>query len=532
MEWILFLAILILWLQSAFFDFASFLYIWQLKEYRLDRMREHLSTPEGKIWLCTYKILWRPILILLILVFFGFFYGYVASYTVLLLIDLAGNIRNFYKKNFFLPVLTKKIILLITVAFLIETIVFFYFSDRTFVFGALLWLLLLRFIIISLLVGIFWIPTRLIKNWYCKRAKAKIKSMPELMVIGITGSYGKSSVKSFLATILQGFHKVIVTPKNINTDIGVAKFILSSDLSKYNILIVEMGAYKVGEICKIANMVEPIIGVLTAINEQHMSLFGSMEKTRDAKYELLRSIPKNGLIITNSDDALCRSKLNELNAVVQTFGFDTKYNPTCLISSVQSTLNQLSATYTIGNDTVSIQAPVPGQHNASNIAPCLLVASFLHTPMPIFLDQCRKLSTPAGVLKTIPFGRATIIDDSYNTNPVAFKAALNFLSQFPPKKKKIVITRGMLELGNKSRELHEQLGREIALIVDELVIIKPDFIDDLQKGMGKSHIKIITAYTASELLTYVQSLKETDSIILVESRIPHSVYSTCITQNP
>ena len=136
---------------------------------------------------------------------------------------------------------------------------------------------------------------------------------PDLTVIGITGSYGKSSVKEFLGHFLETEFSVIKTPRNTNTEIGVAQFVLASNFADKDVFIVEMGAYRPGEIKLICDMVRPSIGVLTVIAEQHLSLFGSIKNIQSAKYELLRSLPTNGFAVTNADNAYCTELLDTLD---------------------------------------------------------------------------------------------------------------------------------------------------------------------------------------------------------------------------
>ena len=288
-----------LWLATAIFDYLGYAYFWQLKEYRLDRFKDFLKSNQGEeIWKDP-RFLWRGIgaFILLISPI-----PYIAI-TVLLLDVLFLLLKH---RKFRRPVFTIKITLIIFFSFLAEILLFKFFPLN------LAFILFLRFFTISLLVFLFYIPSRLAKSFFIWRATAKISKYKKLLVVGITGSYGKSSVKEFASHFLATDFKVIKTPKNINSEIGIAKFILKTDFSGIDFFVCEMGAYRRGEIQTICDMVKPKVGILTTIAEQHLALFGSMQNIQSAKYELLRSIPKSGLVLTNADNPYCMEYIKDL----------------------------------------------------------------------------------------------------------------------------------------------------------------------------------------------------------------------------
>ena len=363
--------------------------------------------------------------------------------------------------------------------------------------------------------------TILVKKYYIKKATKKIEKQKNLIVVGITGSYGKTTVKNFLYHVLEKKFKVIKTPRNINTEIGVAKFILKNDFKNSEIFICEMGAYNEGDIQAIRDMVHPKIGILTAINEQHLSLFGDIKITQKTKYELLKSLPGNGLAIINSDNNLCRGLIHELNCEVHTFGYNEEYKPTFLLKNIKSTNQGILCEGIFSNQTIIIEASIVGEHNFMNIAPCYLVAKFLKMSDDDIIKSCKILSMPDGSFHIKNYGLAIIINDSYNSNPDGFKAALGVMQKYSSQKRRIVITRGMLELGGNSEELHECIGEEISLVAEELVIITRDNEEALRKGVGtKYKTEIKSIFDPTDLLSYFRSLKDKECVILLENRMP------------
>ncbi|MFB6182350.1 MAG: UDP-N-acetylmuramoyl-tripeptide--D-alanyl-D-alanine ligase [Candidatus Magasanikbacteria bacterium] len=516
------LVILILWLFSALFDYIKFSYIWQLKEYRLDRFRDFITSNRGKDFLLSYPLVWRTIIgLLLLLVPYPDLIFLKYALVVFLGWELLYNCYHLINKGLARPTPTKKIILLILTAIAFEVAVIWFTQS----WYSIIWILIFRFLTVSSVVGILYIPTNIAKSIYIRKATSKMEKFNDLTVIGITGSYGKTTVKNYLSEILSCKYSVIKTPKNINTPIGVSQHILSSDFQDKDIYVVEMGAYRRGEIKEICDIVNPRIGILTAIDKEHLSLFGSVEAIQKTKYELLRSIPDNGLVITNADNKYCTEFLGELSAEVKTFGIDEENEPDFLVKDIESSHNQLSFKANIGGEEVNFKASVIGGHNAENIAAATLAANFLDVSIEDIKDECLSLETPERRLTIRDYGRARIIDDSYNSNPKGFKAALNVLSTFSSDKKHIVITRGMLELGEESFEAHKRIGEEISFYADELVIISKDSEKALKAGiLEKYRTKVKTIFDIDDLLEYVRSLYDTNSVILIENRLPPKVY--------
>lgn len=518
---LVFFTFVALWFVVTLLDYGSFCYVWQLKEYRLDRFNDFISTKQGKDFLKSYLVRGRMMLIVPLLILWSLDITPAISLVIAwLFLELAGYLYKYFKKQYRRPKRTAKAYLIVLVAVALEVGIFFATGE----FMAVLLLACLRFAVTSAVVGLFALPTKLIKQAYIIRATKKLSRYRELKIVGVTGSYGKTTVKNFLEQILSAKFRVIATPKNINTEIGIAKFILNADFSQADIFVVEMGAYNLGEIKLICEMVRPKIGILTAINEQHLSLFGSIKNTQQAKYELLNALPADGLAITNADNSYCRELLGELKVRVKTFGQNSEYKPTGLVKNLETGPDgSINFTFVANSEELKISASVVGEHNALNIAPCILVAKELGMDDSEIADQARKLKLPQGTLQVFNYGESLILDDSYNSNPEGFSAALKVLGKFPAELKKIVITRGMLELGDRSAELHQKIGKEIAGVADELVIISADSEADLNDGVAGSSLQVQTKYGAEDLLEYVKTLKDVKAVVLLENRVPDKI---------
>jgi UDP-N-acetylmuramoyl-tripeptide--D-alanyl-D-alanine ligase len=284
---------------------------------------------------------------------------------------------------------------------------------------------------------------------------------------------------------------------------------------------VEMGAYRIGEIKRICEMVKPKIGILTAISEQHLALFGDIKKTQQAKYELLLSLPTDGLAVVNSDNIYCRENLEQVKAPVLTFGVESENNPTYLVKDIKSGLCGTTWRRSINASETAVESPLIGEHTVMNVAPCVLVALHMKMSDTQINNQIKTLSTNIKISESC--GR-TVIDDSYNSNPVGFRAALDILNKFPSERQRIVITRGMLELGEKSDDLHEKIAEDISLVADELVVVTKDFVKPLKDGLlDKYRTNFVLKDDPNQLLEYVKNLRSTNCVILLENRVPRSV---------
>lgn len=495
----------------------------QLKEYRFDRLLDFFRSAKGKEWLISYHAGTRIVVGLLMFVvssIFGHVMYYVAAFAIL---DIALAMKRINSQGLERAILTKKILITLMGIFVVEMLLFSFALAHT----AALVLVIARLPLALVVMAIIQCPTVAIKGLYIFAATKKLRRYTNVKRIGITGSYGKSSVKSLTQQLLQTSYKVAATPKNVNTEIGIARFILRTNFKNIDYFVVEMGAYRIGEIATICNMVCPTIGVLTAINDQHLSLFGSIESTTQAKYELLRAIPRDGYIVTNADNKYTTKYLDEVVCQnIQTVAVADESNASACITDIQVRLDGMNFSVSIpAGTTETFQTPLLGSHQATNATMALLVA--LHEGVDIqsiHLALTNIDTHTRGQLRIFSYGKTTVIADDSNANPAGAIVALELLSLFPSEKKRIVITRGMIELGEKHQVMHEKLGEEIAFVADELMIISQDALKPLRRGVGeKYHTKVLSIFDSTELLDYVKNLKQTESVILLLNRLPELV---------
>jgi len=371
------------------------------------------------------------------------------------------------------------------------------------------------------------------KKKIIKMAKGKIESRKEnLLVIGVTGSYGKTSTKEFLAELLSNKFKVCKTEENNNTEMGVAKTILEKLHTNHEILVVEMAAYKKGEIKRICDIVRPSIGILTGIGTQHFALFGSQENIIKAKYELIESLPEKGLTIFNGDSNFFLEVFKKTKKPKKFYSLN---NPRASLyaKNIREFENRVEFTVCGGGEEAEFRANLMGKQNIPNILAALLVVQELG--MKIGENRTKEI-----VQSLKPFPRTMelragvngikIIDDSYSGNFEGVISALNYLKNYQDYKKMIVLY-PLIELWVVARDVHIKIGRKIGVICDFCILTNNDFAKEIKSGaieagLEEQNIKIIEK--PSEAVKQIKNLARKGDVVLLENRVPDEIIKSLV----
>jgi len=335
-----------------------------------------------------------------------------------------------------------------------------------------------------------------------QKIRRKIMRLKEggLQVIGITGSYGKTSVKEFLYQLLSYSYKTLKTPESYNTLFGIRK-VVDLELDKtYKYFICEMGAYKRGEIKELAETLLPDHGILTGINEQHLERFGCIENTVKAKFELVDSIPTEGIVLVNGANKSVEENYSKYRKDVLIY---SKWGSDFYIKDVHTTKNGSAFTMVLQKEEIFVQTPLVGKSNLENIVAAASMAYLLGvrtSSITTVLKELRPVSHRLEI-STSKTG-LIIIDDAYNSNVTGFKAALNLLDSFKGKQK-VIATPGIVELGDKTAEIHEQLGNLTSKICDQILLV----------GDSERTKALAAGANNPNKVKFIDSLKEMDKLI-------------------
>ena len=363
---------------------------------------------------------------------------------------------------------------------------------------------------------------KLVYKFYMNKAKHKLGGMKNLEVVGITGSYGKTSSKNILNDILSSKYNTCPTPKNFNTPNGLM-ITINNYLDKFtDILIAEMGAFKEGEIKELCDFIHPKYGILTTIGTAHLESFGSEDAIMRGKFELIESLPKDGVAVLNADDKkqLSYDIKNECKTIW--IGIEN-HSADIIAKNIKQSEDGIKFEVKFKEDkkVYKFETVLLGTANVYNI----LSAIALGIHLGISIDQ---LQTSVKGVKPIEhrlelkkYGDITIIDDAYNSNPIGSKMALDVLNLM--KGKKIIVTPGMIELGDKQYEFNMKFGEYIADICDEVILVgevqtKPIYEGLIRKKYKEKNIHIINdVKLAFELM---QELKDKNTYVLLENDLP------------
>lgn len=355
----------------------------------------------------------------------------------------------------------------------------------------------------------------------------KLKGLPNLKVVAITGSYGKTSTKEILYTLLFKKFYVVKTPKSFNTPLGIAETILSLVKKNTDIFICEVGAYKVGEIANIARLIQPEIGIITAVAPQHLERFGSIENIAKAKFELAENLKKDGLAILNGDYNLLTEKASAVSNVIL-YGRDSDLYH---VSNIKVEIDGTSFTLHTPKGETDVQIPLIGEHHATNFLAASIAALEVGLTLSEIKERAKQLQPTPHRLEIRKMGQITLIDNSYNINPESSESSLNLLSTFKDVRR-IVITPGFVELGKQSGEENIELGKNIACIADEVIIVGENNKRQILEGIKQVGTEEFTHFVSSTKDAMVLADKiateiiqriarhDTEVVILLEGDLP------------
>lgn len=360
-----------------------------------------------------------------------------------------------------------------------------------------------------------------ISNSYIKKAKNKLAENKNLIIIGITGSYGKTSVKNILGTILSEKFKVCATPASYNTPLGLSKTILSNLKEDDEIFIAEMGAKQRFDIKELCEMVDPQIGIITGVGNQHLLTFGSVENIAKTKGELAEFISaKKGKLYINVEGQIARDLANAFDNSIKV-AIDGK-DFDIAATERKTTKDGSSFKLVYDGKSVDCKTILLGDHNVSNILLASRVALDLGLSLEEIANGISKLVTIPHRLEIVRSSSTyTILDDAYNSSVEGSKASLNVLSKFDGQK--FVITPGLVELGLEQFNSNFEFGRNLAEVCDYVIIDSAINFDAISSGLifaGFDENKIIQVVSLKQAVDVLGTLANPNDVVLFENDLP------------
>lgn len=496
------------------------LHILQLENYYIDRYA---------VWMKRYikKVLNIKTIILLLIPIILFILNTQISINIAFIVEIFGllylivsNKKTKEKKPFIVTARIKRIYVTYLIFFIVGVICSNLFDYRI-VLSIVNVCAMIAYVFVYIVSLINKPIEKNIRRGFCKKAQKKLQEIPDLKVVGITGSYGKTSTKYIVNTILSQKYNTLMTPESYNTTMGVVRTINEKLSPMHQLFICEMGAKYVGDIKEITDIVGPTFGIVTAIGPQHLDTFKSLDNVRKTKLELVDSLPEDeGIAFVNWEDENIRNSKITKNMVK--FGLTKEadyYAENINITEKGSSFDVVIP----GKESINIKTRLLGSLNILNIVGAVAIADKLGLsqdeikvgvkyirPVPHRLD-----------LKQNPNG-SIIIDDAYNSNNRGAKMALEVLKSFEHKKR-ILITPGIVELGDKTVEINQELGRNAAESSDFIILVGanqtiPIYNGIKEKGYPESQIYI--AQNLQDALSKMNEILTNDSVVLLENDLP------------
>lgn len=355
--------------------------------------------------------------------------------------------------------------------------------------------------------------------YYKYQANKKLTSMNHMEVIGITGSYGKTSTKNVVGDILNEKYIAFKTPQNYNTAYGLINTI-NNYLDKYsNYFIAEMGTLKPKDIKIEASIVKPKYGILTKIGTAHLEAFGNIENIAKEKFALIESLPSDGVAILNKDDEYQINYKLKNSCKVLWYGIDSKADVNA--DNIKYSKDGMTFDVYIQNKKYEFKTKLLGSANIYNILAGITLANELGLSIEQMQRGVSKIRPVEHRLELRKYGNINYIDDAYNSNPIGSKMALDVLNLMPGKK--IVITPGMIELADKQYEYNFQFGQYIAKVADLTILVGEKQTKPIADGLKKEKYeedKLLILNDVKEAIQVAQNMFKGEVYILLENDLP------------
>lgn len=447
-------------------------------------------------------------------------------FIVLTILGLHGiNILNKNKYQTIIKPLVytnrvKRQIFTFSVLYILFIIATIYFREQYYIWIFMLFIFNLYQMHVVSIVGFINYPIEtFFKNRFVYKAQKKLQTNTLIKTIGITGSYGKTSSKNIVNEILSKKFYCLMTPASFNTPLGISITLNNSLQAIHEVFICEMGADKVGEIEELFNFVQPDIGVVTSIGQQHLSTFKSQENIINEKMKMVEMMGEDGLVVLNKDEKYIREYPITSKAKQIWYGIENKadYNAT----NIEYGKDGSKFDVEINNEVYHFETKLLGIHNIYNILLSIAIARHFDIPIKDIQQAIKQLSYVANRLEIKKQKDYTIIDNAFNSNPISSKMSLDVLEKMP--NQRICITPGLIDLGVEQDYHNKELGKYFKGRCDIVILVGRKQTKAIYEGLEESNFNMKNVYVVSKIydaFNLLHRVKTKDCYVLLENDLP------------
>jgi len=372
-----------------------------------------------------------------------------------------------------------------------------------------------------------------------KAEKIIMKRGDKLKIIAVTGSYGKTTTKEIIYEILSKKYKTAKTHENQNTAVGVAKSIIASVKEDTEIFIAEMGAYKKGEISNAVKIAPPDVSLVTALTQQHLSLFGSLDNLFSAKYEIIEGLKDNGVAVLNGDDDGCMRMADMTNKSKFIFHYNPEIpnnsneliekDPRKDVLTVKtSTENgeKLDIVFLYKQNSYSISVGFKDKRMALNLMASIGVCLQVGMEIDEIVQIINSFNYSGNYLKEYNgLNDSVVIDDGKSANYAGFEMALNYLSK-KVQAKRWVMTQGIIELGPERQTIYDKLAKEIVRVTHGLLTNDKALAESVKKA--NQDYKVVFIKESNLFPNYYNLEVKSGDVVLIEGTFSQDILKKII----
>lgn len=336
----------------------------------------------------------------------------------------------------------------------------------------------------------------------------------EIPIIAITGSNGKTTTKDMTAAILAQKYHVLKNEGNLNNHFGVPLTLLKLN-ETHEAAVVEMGMNHFGELTELCRIAQPTIGMIINVGAAHLEFFGTVEQIAVAKGEIIQNLPATGLAVLNADDPLVIKQKEKTHAKIITFAMKNKADFQVTAYDALPTSFQIQI-----NDSSLISIPLAGLHNAYNALAAITIGRLLGVSDDQIQAAFHNFRPSKMRFETIEINGWQIINDAYNANPVSMKAALQTISQYEIKGKRIAILGDMYELGETAPQLHYEIGKVVAQFKFDQLITVGQLAKHIREGAIEAMMPATNVHwveTPIEVVDILLEMVQSEDLVLLKA---------------